>query len=211
MEFTINTDARHHVDTDPALTPVEERVAEYLALVEAGEDPSIEEHASRFRDADERDEFRRIVARTSVVRELMPVQVAPGVTLGGRYRLVREIGSGGMGKVFEAEDTQLGRRVAVKVLTALGSGNFDPEKLFMRESHLLATLQHPNIVAVHEAGQDGDVHFAVMDLVNGTPLGTVLARVRSAVEDSGERGPREGSLPRDGSGKDYRLPNLKNP
>jgi len=92
--------------------------------------------------------------------------------LGQRYQLLREIDRGGMGVVWEAEDTRLGRRVAVKLLHAQFAG--DPEFLerFRREARSAAALSHPNIVAVYDVGEDGptDAPFIVMELVQGESL-----------------------------------------
>ena len=167
--------------------------AEYLEQLQAGEAPDMDAYAERLAGR-EREQFEALVQGALSVQGLMPRQVQPGMLLDERYRLFREIGSGGMGKVYEALDTSLQRRVAVKVLTAAAYAGYDPETLFARETMVLAGLQHPNIVAIHEAGSDGDVQYVVMDLVAGTPLDKVLRNVRSALEDSGEVTPRTGAL-----------------
>jgi len=100
--------------------------------------------------------------------------------LGQRYQLLREIDRGGMGVVWEAEDTRLGRRVAVKLLHAQFAG--DPEFLerFRREARSAAALSHPNIVAVYDVGEDGptDAPFIVMELVQGESLKGRVRRLR---------------------------------
>jgi serine/threonine-protein kinase len=103
-----------------------------------------------------------------------PRQLAPGATL-GRYRVVRELGRGGMGAVFEAEDTLLARRVALKTL--LG-GAERPEALerFQVEARAVARLRHPNIVGLHEVGEEGGQHFLVMELIEGESLAARLRR-----------------------------------
>ncbi len=104
-----------------------------------------------------------------------------GVTLSGRYRLQRLIATGGMGQVWEAVDSRLGRRVAVKVLKNEFSS--DPEFIerFRIEARTTAMLNHPGIASVHDYGEtqmDGEGHTAylVMELVNGEPLNSVLKR-----------------------------------
>jgi len=161
-------------DPTPTTGPAEALVAEYLRLQEDGHTPDVEAMADQLHDAAERAEFMTLVKASQAIHGVLPVQVRPGTTLGGRYRIVREIGAGGMGKVFEAVDEQLERRVAVKVLAVFGADSFDPEQLFRKEAKLLARLQHPNLVAVHEIGQEGDTNFIVMDLVPGLPLADVL-------------------------------------
>ncbi|MEE3065963.1 MAG: serine/threonine-protein kinase [Actinomycetota bacterium] len=104
-----------------------------------------------------------------------------GVTLSGRYRLQRLIATGGMGQVWEAVDSRLGRRVAVKVLKAEFSQ--DPEFIerFRAEARTTAMLNHPGIAAVHDYGEsqmdgEGRTAYLVMELVNGEPLNSVLKR-----------------------------------
>ena len=101
----------------------------------------------------------------------MSVQSA-GRVLGGRYRLIREIARGGMGTVWEAEDTLLDRPVAVKLLHAQFAE--DPEFLerFRREARAAARLSHPNIVSIFDVGEDAETRtpFIVMELVNGGNL-----------------------------------------
>ena len=98
---------------------------------------------------------------------------------GTRYQLVRRVGTGGMGAVYEAVDVTLGRRVALKVLEIP-----DPEGCFARhlsrEARILASLEHPGIVPVHDAGTlaDGRVYYA-MKLVAGARLDEHLSRVSS--------------------------------
>ena len=104
-----------------------------------------------------------------------------GVTLSGRYRLQRLIATGGMGQVWEAVDSRLGRRVAVKVLK--GEFSQDPEFIerFRAEARTTAMLNHPGIASVHDYGEsqmdgEGRTAYLVMELVNGEPLNSVLKR-----------------------------------
>ena len=97
--------------------------------------------------------------------------------LGGRNRLVRELGEGGMGQVWEARDETLGRPVAVKVNSLLadgGSRGDEARARFLREARITARLQHPNIVTLHDLGetgpQDNKVPFLVMELIRGEGL-----------------------------------------
>ena len=104
-----------------------------------------------------------------------------GVTLSGRYRLQRLIATGGMGQVWEAVDSRLGRRVAMKVLKAEFSS--DPEFIerFRAEARTTAMLNHPGIASVYDYGEtemdgEGRTAYLVMELVNGEPLNSVLKR-----------------------------------
>ncbi|GAA2213806.1 serine/threonine-protein kinase [Nonomuraea monospora] len=104
-----------------------------------------------------------------------------GQLLGGRYRLMRQLGEGGMGQVWEAQDETLDRPVAVKVISLLaggGSRGDEARARFLREARITARLQHPNIVTVHDLGETGTgdnrVPFLVMELVRGEGLDAML-------------------------------------
>jgi hypothetical protein len=101
----------------------------------------------------------------------------------GRYRVERTLGSGGLGVVLEAIDPLLERRVAIKLLHR--GGQAEQERAAMLAvARMLATIRHPNVVAVHDVGDDGDAIFLAMELVVGTTLGqwlhgtTLQARLR---------------------------------
>lgn len=96
----------------------------------------------------------------------------------GDYRIVREIGRGGMGTVFEAIQESLGRRVALKVLP--GTFALDPKRLerFRREARATARIHHPNIVPVYEVGEAEGNHYYAMEYIDGPPLDRVLDDAR---------------------------------
>ena len=98
----------------------------------------------------------------------------PGTIL-GPYEVVGALGTGGMGEVYRARDERLHREVAIKILPA-AVGN-DPSALarFEREARAVAALSHPNILSIYDVGTHGDVHFAVMELVDGETLRVALA------------------------------------
>ncbi len=93
----------------------------------------------------------------------------------GHYRITAAIGAGGMGEVYRATDTKLGRDVAIKMLPAAVAQ--DPERLarFEREARSLASLNHPNIVTIYAVEEDGGSRFLAMELVEGETLDTLLA------------------------------------
>jgi len=97
-----------------------------------------------------------------------------GTRLGG-YEILDAIGAGGMGEVYRARDTKLGREVAVKVVSE--SFTDDPERMarFEREAQLLASLNHPHIATIHGLEQSGATHFLVMELVEGETLAEPIA------------------------------------
>ncbi|WP_062205203.1 serine/threonine-protein kinase [Streptomyces sp. NBRC 109706] len=100
--------------------------------------------------------------------------MAEGELLGGRYRLIRVVGSGGMGVVHEARDEMLGRRVAIKRLhRSVGDGSVDMRR-FEREMRALARIRHPNVVTLHDVGAaDGQPHL-VLEWVPGADLSQLL-------------------------------------
>src|SRR5438093_1723692 len=103
-------------------------------------------------------------------------RVEQDVTLGGRYRLLRRIASGGMGTVWRAEDTILHRPVAVKVPSdGLGHDAKFVER-FRREARAAAGLSHPNIAGVFDYGEDDGRPYIVMELIDGEDLAERLAR-----------------------------------
>ena len=89
---------------------------------------------------------------------------------GGRYRLERRLGHGGMASVYAARDTGLDRAVAVKLLAENLTGDEELRKRFLREARLAARLSHPNVVNVFDAGEDYGRPYIVMELVDGETL-----------------------------------------
>jgi len=96
--------------------------------------------------------------------------------LNGRYQLLERIGSGGMAIVYKAQDNALGRLVAVKMLHESLTGDAGFLERFQREAHAAANLTHPNIVTVHDIGQDGYRHYIVMEYVAGQTLKQLIRR-----------------------------------
>src|ERR1039458_1263716 len=92
----------------------------------------------------------------------------------GPYEIQSPLGAGGMGEVYRATDTKLGREVPLKVLPAEMA--HDPERLarFRREAKALAQLDHPNIVTIHSVEECDGVHFLTMQLVEGQPLDRLI-------------------------------------
>jgi len=88
----------------------------------------------------------------------------------GRYEITALIGSGGMGEVYLSEDTQLGRKVAVKILNSELAADATARKRLVREARAAATLDHPNICSIHEVGEADGHQFIVMQFVEGETL-----------------------------------------
>jgi len=95
-------------------------------------------------------------------------------SLGGRFELTREIGAGGMGRVFQAMDGKTGKTVAVKVMFAQDEADLDTLLRFQQEGAVLSTLKHPNIVKVYGSFLEQQAGCIVMELVEGASLGQIL-------------------------------------
>jgi serine/threonine-protein kinase len=93
-----------------------------------------------------------------------------GQLLGNRYEILEEIGRGGMAYVYRAKCTLLNRIVAVKILQPQFAGDEEFVRRFRRESQAAASLSHPNIVSIFDVGQEGDLHYIVMEYVKGRTL-----------------------------------------
>src|SRR5882762_8293888 len=106
--------------------------------------------------------------------------LAVGTRLGS-YEVVAQIGAGGMGEVYQAHDTKLGRDVAIKVLPEAVAHDADRLSRFQREAMMLASLNHPNIATIHGLEQSGGTSYLIMELVSGE---TLAGRVK-----------RDGSVP----------------
>ena len=117
------------------------------------------------------------------------MSLTPGARV-GPYEILAPIGAGGMGEVYRARDTRLGRDVAIKVLPAAVAA--DPDRLarFDREARLLATLNHPHIATIHGVEESEDVRALVMELVDGPTLADRIAlgplRIAEAVRLAGQ-------------------------
>ena len=94
--------------------------------------------------------------------------------LGNRYQIIRKIGDGGMAFVYEAKDKLLNRTVAVKVLRPEFVDDEEFLKKFKREAEAVASLSHPNIVNVYDVGEDGKVHYIVMEYIDGQNLKDII-------------------------------------
>jgi serine/threonine protein kinase len=110
--------------------------------------------------------------------------VAPGTVIAGHYEVQEKLGQGGMGEVYRALDRNLGRQVAIKILPEEFSR--DPERLarFEREAKLLATLNHPNIGAVHGFEEAKGLRFLVLELVEGETLQARLDKGALPMEEA---------------------------
>src|SRR5713101_2775839 len=104
----------------------------------------------------------------------------------GPYEIQSPLGAGGMGEVYRARDTRLDRSVAIKILPAAFSADSDRLYRFEKEARSASALNHPNIITIHELGQDGSTHYIAMELVEGKTLRELLVSgllpMRKAIE-----------------------------
>jgi serine/threonine protein kinase len=163
---------------------------EFVERRRRGEPATVEEYAARC--PDRADEIRALFPTIAAMERHKPRPDEPP-TSGragladleaggylGEFRLIREIGRGGMGVVYEAEQASLGRRVALKVL-AYGPGSASDERSrerFQREAKTAARLQHPHIAQVYAVGEERGLHYYVMQLIPGEGFDRVIDELR---------------------------------
>jgi WD40 repeat protein/serine/threonine protein kinase len=187
---------------DSALEALLGQVAdEFTERLKRGEQPDIEDYARRHPEI--ADLLRQVLAALQVmgpaagtaVEDSGPEQgsALPGCL--GDFRIVREVGRGGMGVVYEAEQISLGRRVALKVLPF--AATLDPKHLqrFKNEAQAAAHLQHQHIVPVHFVGCERGVHFYAMQFVEGQTLAALIGELRrQSKTEVGDQAPAAAGL-----------------
>jgi serine/threonine protein kinase len=166
---------------------------EFLGLAKSGQRPSREEFLARHPDradalAECLDGLEFILSAAPQVESDGNAPTGPGEggpagsivpsTQLGDYQIVREVGRGGMGVVFEAEQLSLGRRVALKVLPFAASLDPRQRQRFQLEAQAAAHLHHPNIVPVFAVGRDRGVHYYAMQFIDGRSLASVVRELR---------------------------------
>ncbi|HOV78511.1 MAG TPA: Stk1 family PASTA domain-containing Ser/Thr kinase [Bacillota bacterium] len=97
-----------------------------------------------------------------------------GKLLGNRYEILEQLGGGGMAIIYKARDTFLNRMVTVKVLRPEYTGDEDFVRRFRREAQSVASLSHPNIVSIYDVGRESDIHYLVMEYVEGDNLKNLI-------------------------------------
>src|SRR5688500_17594537 len=102
----------------------------------------------------------------------------PAGTRVGRYEIVSLLGRGGMGEVYTAHDSNLGRDIALKILPSHRTSDPDRVARFVLEARASSALNHPAIVSVHDAGSEGNVHFLAMELIDGESLAVWMKKSR---------------------------------
>src|SRR5579884_3498292 len=158
-------------------------VTAYLQELEAGHQPQeqaiLAQHPELAVELAQFFEDQRAVGLLAAAP--LPQPVVAGLSSDGclgDFRLVREIGRGGMGVVYEAEQVSLQRRVALKVLSLAAALDSRRLQRFLNEARAAASLHHTNIVPVHAVGSAGGVHFYAMQYIEGQTLAALIRRLR---------------------------------
>src|SRR6516165_5973258 len=178
---------RDSVATNGSSALLDDVIEEVANRLQSGEAVDVEAILVRYPEHAE--SLRRLLPAIAVMAEfgvsasrLAAAGVSPGLgpidtELGvvGDFRILREVGRGGMGVVYEAEQLSLHRRVALKVLPL--AGGLDPRQLqrFKTEAQAAALLHHTNIVPIHAVGCERGVHYFAMQLIDGQTLAEVIA------------------------------------
>jgi serine/threonine protein kinase/WD40 repeat protein len=176
------------IESQAGREPVEEVAEHFLARYRRGERPAITEYTQKHPELAE--EIRDLFPALVVMEEAGPRQASPAGFSGkitadgqtprrlGEYRVLREIGRGGMGVVYEAEQEALGRHVALKVLPYDIAADTVRLRRFCREARAAARLHHTNIVPVYDVGEHQGVHYYAMQFIQGQGLDQVLTELR---------------------------------
>jgi eukaryotic-like serine/threonine-protein kinase len=184
---------------------VTEVVDDFMSRLRTGDRPDVEKYAARH------------PAIAHLLRELLPAlqvmdqsslasssngqprasgALAPGCL--GDFYILRQVGQGGMGIVYEAEQISLVRRVALKVLPFASTLDAKQLQRFKNEAQAAAHLRHPNIVPVYTAGCERGVHYYAMQFIDGNSVAALIQELRQCGRqdpDSGKRGSGEGNAP----------------
>jgi serine/threonine protein kinase/tetratricopeptide (TPR) repeat protein len=167
---------------------LEEALAEYHEAADSNRPIEREEFLEKY--ADIRHELSGYLDSFDLIRAMAPEladtsgststsrdELPQRATLGD-FRILREIGRGGMGVVYEAEQLSIGRRVALKVLPFAAMLDKQQLNRFKNEARAAGTLDHPNIVAIHSVGCERGVHYYAMQLIEGQSLAQAIEQLR---------------------------------
>jgi serine/threonine protein kinase/WD40 repeat protein/tetratricopeptide (TPR) repeat protein len=195
------------INDDPsAADPFGQIADEFVEAFRQGKRPSVEEFAQRY--PEHADEIREMLPALVLMeqaktadetsdqrRPAKAAAAAASLQQLGDYQILREVGRGGMGVVYEAQQLSLGRHVAIKVLPS--HALLDPRHLrrFQREARSAARLHHTNIVPVFGVGEQDGLHYYVMQFIQGLGLDLVLHELRHLRQPPGKRTPSRDDAP----------------
>jgi formylglycine-generating enzyme required for sulfatase activity len=189
-----------------AADPLGQIADEFVEAFRQGKRPSVEEFARRY--PEHADDIREMLPALVLMEKAKSADDSPGqrrpakampaaapLQQLGDYQILREVGRGGMGVVYEAQQLSLGRHVAIKVLPS--HALLDPRHLsrFQREARSAARLHHTNIVPVFGVGEQDGLHYYVMQFIQGLGLDVVLDELRRLRESGGKQAPTQADAP----------------
>jgi serine/threonine protein kinase/formylglycine-generating enzyme required for sulfatase activity len=191
-----------HFEEPSSADPIGPIADEFVAAFRHGQAPSVEEFARRY--PAHADKIREILPTLLLMEQAKCSDATPGpqrpaeaasLAQLGDYQILRELGRGGMGVVYEARQISLGRHVAIKVLPP--HALLDPRQLarFQREARSAAKLHHTNIVPVFGVGEQDGLHYYVMQFIAGMGLDTVLDELRHLRHSGGQQATTRGRAP----------------
>ena len=166
-----------------APSTVFEVIEDYVARLRRGEDPKLSEVLEGRTNLEER--VREVLSTVLRLEAFAGPDSVVAYRSMGHYEILHELGRGGQGVVYEAIDTRLGRRVAIKVLSSLGPGTEELLLRFRREAEVAARLKHPSLCTVYEAAVEGNVPFIAMELVEGESLRDRVQAAREGAPSGG--------------------------
>jgi WD40 repeat protein len=177
-----------NTNTPSSADPIGDIADAFVDAFRQGKRPSVEEFAGRY--PEHADELREILPGLLLMEKAKSPENATAdqpssgpasptsLRQLGDYRILREIGRGGMGVVYEADQQSLGRRVALKILPFSATQDAKKAARFRREARSAARLHHTNIVPVFDVGQDGDTCYYAMQLIQGQGLDQIFTELR---------------------------------
>ena len=172
---------------DPHDRLIGKAVEEYFALEDHGELPDLSEFLNKYPEI--ADILKTVIPALQVAEEEADASTErQGFGRNsqiGDFRILRQIGRGGMGVVYEAEQISMSRRVALKVLPFAGLVDEAKIRRFQSEVRAAATLDHPNIVAAYTVGQERGIHYYAMQLIRGKNLAQVISSLREMKDSEG--------------------------
>jgi serine/threonine protein kinase/Flp pilus assembly protein TadD len=177
-------------------------VDDFVAALDRGEQPQVEDFAGRYPEIGEilREvltalEFVRAARPSAERQDETPVDDTPFSGTLGDFHILREVGRGGMGVVYEAEQISLGRRVALKVLPFAAALDARQLQRFKNEAQAAAGLHHTNIVPVYYVGSDRCMNYYAMQYIDGQTLAQMIAQLRRQVGEARKKEIASGPSP----------------
>ena len=167
---------------------IDELADEFVTRLQAGESPSVSDYCQKYPDLKSR--IRKLFPMLSMLEdaksnaEATAVPSTPPPEKIGDYRLLREIGRGGMGVIYEAQHIVVGRKVALKILPQRLSKDGRALARFEREAKAIAGIHHTNVVPLFEFGQEEGQYFLVMQLIDGESIDKLLPKLRERPADT---------------------------